>query len=1355
MAVTSTTPSVQFTANGSTTEFAFTFVVPASDSGGTITTSTGSISSGDQTLTVTAADFFYTSDLVGKAITVAGAGSGSATLSTTILSRTSGTVVELTDAASTTVSGQNVVVTTGAYATTLNTNSDIKVFVDGVAKTIGESNDYTVLLNVGDDSNKAGKVIFNSAPSNNSIVTIQRDVTLARTTDFQTGGALTAKTLNSEFDTMIMAIQDTQFDTTAGAVKFPEDETPTSSYLPVKATRASKVLAFDSSGEFSMKTDLTAGTSAITGTIVKGTTSLQTPLIEYTDGDDAITIADGGAVTIANLTASSVNIDGGAIDGTAIGANSHSTGKFTTLQTTGATTLQGLTYPSSDGSADFVLKTDGSGNLSFGAVAGLSLFTALTDTPSDLSGQGGKYVRVNSGGTALEFDTFTSDDAAQGSNNIYFSTSGAAVNTTNLAEGTNLYFTNARADARITNAILDEDNFASDSATKVPTQQSVKAYIATQIATKDNSDEITEGSTNLYFTNARARSAVSVTDSGGDGSLAYNSSTGVITYTGPSASEVRAHITAGEGIDISSGAISGEDATASNKGIASFSSDHFSVSSGAVSLAADGINDTHLDFGTGTNQISTDDIPEGSNKKFFTTNGGAINTDSLPEGSTNLYFTNARAQAQAQAVSINNVSEDSTPQLGGNLDVNNQDIISGITNGAVEIKPNGTGAFNVETQGNIEIKAGVGTLQGNGWQWLSDDTMKILQYTAPDSSNSQRFNIASGDYGVGYAPLHLQGGMSIGGGTSATTDLLFNTGIQIEADTKGFPAVVMKTKSSGNQDSGNDRFGNIWFARSGSDSGDAYVTENATIGGFYCSPYDADDGDYYNVTAKFLATATEDHSDGAMGTMMQWFVTKDGSKSLKEALRMKGNRVEVNPGNNNIDFRVDGDTNDGVLFVDAGTERVGVKTTSPSVDLDVAGSFKATSFDSSVILSHLGDVAYPSAPDGTNCYLKYNTSTSKFEPSTLSLTSNTLGSNLELNGNAIRGTFNASTDSGQGATGIILNSGYNGALGGIYNPSTPIHPGGQASWTTNGIEYILDSQASNGGGDEVESSVHIGKPPLNSDFAVAGENNYGTYGGSVAFSYPTLMFRPDKMVNKTFGGMVSTMMSGNSTVLSQMNHDLVLGAFPVAEGLEGNLTKFTDAEPGAVRIFAGFRTNDAKTQGTNNPSVGGDAWENHIWFQYDETEIVKFEHPTTGTASQTTITASGNASLAAGDLVFQANSNAKGYSVNTTTNSNQIVLAGVIGTFTTNSSDTLSKHNTTNGTDGLGVYPSSIGSATAGITSQGARATFLEPLVLANKTTTERNALTGTKGMTIFNSTLNRIEYHDGSGWKYVSGTSV
>lgn len=111
-----------------------------------------------------------------------------------------------------------------------------------------------------------------------------------------------------------------------------------------------------------------------------------------------------------------------------------------------------------------------------------------------------------------------------------------------------------------------------------------EAYVTSQIQTKDNSDEITEGSTNLYFTNTRARGAfsastgisitdgaistsitqytdalargaISVTDSGGDGSLSYNSSTGVLTFTGPSATDVRAHFSAGTGVTITNGQV--------------------------------------------------------------------------------------------------------------------------------------------------------------------------------------------------------------------------------------------------------------------------------------------------------------------------------------------------------------------------------------------------------------------------------------------------------------------------------------------------------------------------------------------------------------------------------------------------------------------------------------------------------------------------------------------------------------------------------------------------------------------------------------------------------------------------------
>ena len=116
------------------------------------------------------------------------------------------------------------------------------------------------------------------------------------------------------------------------------------------------------------------------------------------------------------------------------------------------------------------------------------------------------------------------------------------------------------------------------------------------LATKDT-DDLAEGS-NLYYTDARARAAVSVTDAGGDGSLSYDNSTGVITYTGPSAAEVRAHLSAGEMLDYSGG--------------------EFSINAATFSASADVRWDAKM---------------------------AASDTDALSEGSSNLYFTDARARA--------------------------------------------------------------------------------------------------------------------------------------------------------------------------------------------------------------------------------------------------------------------------------------------------------------------------------------------------------------------------------------------------------------------------------------------------------------------------------------------------------------------------------------------------------------------------------------------------------------------------------------------------------------------------------------------------------------------------------------
>lgn len=105
--------------------------------------------------------------------------------------------------------------------------------------------------------------------------------------------------------------------------------------------------------------------------------------------------------------------------------------------------------------------------------------------------------------------------------------------TTNVAEGTRLYFTDARARAAI-------------SATGSLSYNSTTGVIS---FTQGNSDTVSEGTTNLYFTQARARTSVSA----GTG-VSYNSTTGVIssTITQYTDALARASISAGTGLSYNS-----------------------------------------------------------------------------------------------------------------------------------------------------------------------------------------------------------------------------------------------------------------------------------------------------------------------------------------------------------------------------------------------------------------------------------------------------------------------------------------------------------------------------------------------------------------------------------------------------------------------------------------------------------------------------------------------------------------------------------------------------------------------------------------------------------------------------------
>ena len=97
---------------------------------------------------------------------------------------------------------------------------------------------------------------------------------------------------------------------------------------------------------------------------------------------------------------------------------------------------------------------------------------------------------------------------------------------------------------------------------------------------------------------------------------------------------------------------------------------------------------------TGVVVLDTDDISEGTNKYYssslFDSDLASKTTTDLTEG-TNLYYTEARVSANSDVVAntakvgvttqISNLVEDTSPQLGGNLDINGKTITTQQTAG--------------------------------------------------------------------------------------------------------------------------------------------------------------------------------------------------------------------------------------------------------------------------------------------------------------------------------------------------------------------------------------------------------------------------------------------------------------------------------------------------------------------------------------------------------------------------------------------------------------------------------------------------------------------------------------------------
>ena len=148
-----------------------------------------------------------------------------------------------------------------------------------------------------------------------------------------------------------------------------------------------------------------------------------------------------------------------------------------------------FTLPSADGSADHILKTDGSGNLSFAAPAS-SQFTIAADSGSDDTFNTGETLTL-AGGTGI--------DSTVSNNQVSFAIDATVATLAGTQTFTNKTLTSPKFNENVAltatstelnlldgiTAIADEDNMSSNSATALATQQSIKAYVDSQVTAQD------------------------------------------------------------------------------------------------------------------------------------------------------------------------------------------------------------------------------------------------------------------------------------------------------------------------------------------------------------------------------------------------------------------------------------------------------------------------------------------------------------------------------------------------------------------------------------------------------------------------------------------------------------------------------------------------------------------------------------------------------------------------------------------------------------------------------------------------------------------------------------------------------